>query len=282
MDIKATDVKKLREKTGAGMMECKKALVESAGDFAKAVKILKELGLAAAKKRDGRVTKEGRIFVKLTPSKAIVLEILCETDFVAKNKDFIALGEKLVAAVDEKNYTQPNDELQAIVKETIAVIKENIALKRFVVMEATENELMLDYIHGEGRIGVVTKLKLGDAALKSNEKVKELCFDICLHIAAFAPSFLDRSQIDAEYLKEQEEIFTKQAQNLGKPEKVIAGIVKGKLSKHMAEICLVDQNFVKDEKQTVAAVLKNLGKELGCSIEIADFIYYKLGADNEV
>ena len=277
MEIKASIVKELREKTGAGMMDCKKALVQAQGDFAKAEKILKELGLAAAKKRDGRTTKEGRIFSTISQNKGILLELSCETDFVAKNKDFIALGEKCISIIDEKNLTGYTDELDACVKDTLALIKENLALKRFKVIEAKDDEILIDYIHGEGRIGVIVKLKVGDPGLKENEKVKQTAFDLALHVAAFGPLYLDRNGVNPEYLKEQEEIFTKQAEKLGKPEKVITGIVKGKINKHLAEICFLDQGFVRDEKLKVSVVLKNLGKEVGGEINIADFLYFKLG-----
>jgi len=279
VEIKATLVKELREKTGAGMMDCKKALVQAQGDFTKAEKILKELGLAAAKKRDGRVTKEGKIFSRISKNKGILLELSCETDFVAKNKDFIALGEKCISIIDEKNLTSPTEELDACVKETLARIKENLMLKRFQVMEAKENEFLMDYIHGEGRIGVIVKLKLSDPSLGDNEQVKKTAFDLALHVAAFSPLYLNRDAVDPAYLKEQEEIFIKQAEKLGKPENVIQGIVKGKINKHFSEICFVDQGFVRDEKQKVSAVMKNLSKEVGGDIEIADYLYFKLGEE---
>ncbi|MBN2534057.1 MAG: translation elongation factor Ts [Spirochaetales bacterium] len=277
MEIKASMVKELREITGAGMMECKKALVQADGDFAKAEKILKELGLAAAKKRDGRATNEGRIFSRLDGNRGILLELSCETDFVAKNKDFIALGEKCLDIIIEKNLTEITEDLNLCVKDTIARIKENIILKRFKVIEAKDDEFLVDYIH-ESKIGVIIKFSSGgNPALKNNEKVKTTTFDLALHAAAFAPLYLDRDKINPEYLKEQEEIFKKQAGKLDKPEKVIQGIVKGKLNNHIAEICFVEQGFVRDDKLKVSTVLKNLGKEAGGTISITDFLYFKLG-----
>jgi len=279
VDIKAQDVKKLREKTGAGMMECKKALVKAEGDFSKAERILKELGLAAAKKRGGRETNEGRIFSKISNSKGIILELSCETDFVARNKDFILLGEKLLNIIDEKNLTKPTEELETCVKYTLARIKENLGLKRFTVVNAEDNELLVEYIHGEGRIGVIVKIKVSDPALKDNDKVKQTSFDLALHVAAFAPMYLSRDSVDNAYIQEQEGLFIKQAEKLGKPEKVIQGIVKGKMSKHFSEVCLLDQGFVKDEKQKVAKVLKDLSNEVGGNVEVVDFIYFRLGSE---
>lgn len=279
MAIKAADVKKLRDITGAGMMDCKKALTEADGDFAKAEKHLKELGLAAAAKRSGRATNEGRIFTKIGDSRAAMLELACETDFVARNKDFVALGEDLVSTIVEKGMTEADGELEERVKATISTIKENMGIKRFQSFSLAENEMATEYIHGNGEIGVLLKLKADKKEVLENAAVKEFAFDTALHIAAFNPTYLDRSQIDEAYKKEQEEIFTKQAENLGKPEKVIAGIVKGKLNKHFAEICLLDQGFVKDEKQSVNKVMEQISKDAGGKLEIVDYLYYKLGEE---
>ncbi len=280
MEIKALEVKALREKTGAGMMECKKALVEANGDPAKAEKILKELGLAAVKKVDGRVTKEGKIFIKLVPRKGIMLELNCETDFVARNKDFIATGERMISTALEKNLTSVTDELVSYTQDIISKIKENISLRRLKVMEAKPDELLVDYIHGDGKIGVIVKIKAGNPALLDDPKVKETAFNLALHVAAFAPAYLTSDMVDPAYVKEQEEIFTKQAQATGKPANVLQGIIKGKLAKHLSEICFVEQNYVKEEKFKVKDVLKNLGKELGTTFEITDYMYMKLGSGN--
>jgi elongation factor Ts len=280
VEITATDVKNLREKTGAGMMDCKKALVESGGDFTKAEKYLKGLGLAAAAKRAGRTTNEGRIFIETRSGRSVILELSCETDFVAKNEDFKALGKKLCGVISENNLTSAEDEtLAAMVKETVGIIKENIMLKRFKVIETAANEVLSEYIHGEGRIGVVVKLALGEASVKENQVIKELAFNLALHTAAFAPLFISADMVPDSYKKEQEEIFWKQAQSLGKPEKVLEGIVKGKMAKHLAEICFLEQNYVKDEKIKVRQILEQTGKEAGTTLTIADFAYYKVGQE---
>ena len=281
MEIKALDVKKLREKTGAGMMDCKKALQDAGGDFAKAEKILKELGLAAARKRAGRSTSEGRVFARIGPGRGVLLELSCETDFVAKNKDFIALGERLSELILENGASVSREELEAPVREAIGKIKENMSLKRFGVLEASDNELLMSYIHGEGKIGVMVKVAVPDAALTGNAEVQEVAFDLALHTAAFAPLYLDRTKVPEEYVKEQEELFAKQAAGLGKPEAVLKGITQGKLKKHLAEICFVDQAFVKDQALTVAKVLENLGKTVGGAVEIGDYLYYRVGEESE-
>ncbi|MBN2553606.1 MAG: elongation factor Ts [Spirochaetales bacterium] len=281
MDIKATDVKALREKTGAGMMDCKNALVKANGDAARAEKILKELGLAAAKKRAGRATKEGRVFSRIQDGTGALLELTCETDFVAKNKEFVALGQTLAeAAVSRGRQARPED-FSSQVQEAVGKIKENITLRRLQVIEAGANDMILDYIHGEGKIGVMVRFSLSDPSLKDNPRVKEVAFDLTLHTAAFAPLFLSRDQVPKPYLDEQEEIFTKQAEKLGKPENVVKGIVQGKINKHMAEICFVDQPFIKDQNLKVSKVLEDLGKEVGGKVQISEYLYYKVGEELE-
>jgi elongation factor Ts len=279
VEIKATDVKALREKTGAGMMDCKKALVQANGDSAKAEKILKELGLAAAQKRAGRATKEGRVFSRIEDGKGVLLELTCETDFVAKNKEFLALGETLTESAIARGAGAKPEDFSSQVQDAVGRIKENITLRRLQVMETNANEMILDYIHGEGKIGVMVKFVLSDESLKNNPRVKEVGFDLTLHTAAFAPLFLKRDHVPSAYLAEQEEIFTKQAEKLGKPEKVVKGIVQGKLNKHLAEICFVDQPFVKDQNLKVSKVLDELNKEIGGQVQIDEYLYYKVGEE---
>jgi len=278
VEIKATDVKALRDKTGVGMMDCRNALEKAGGDFEKAEKILKELGLAAAQKRSGRATKEGKVFARVEGDKAAILELLCETDFVGRNSDFRALGEQLLSLVLAKRPAAVTPEMQELVNGAIAKIKENMGIGRFEVMTAKPNELIVSYVHGD-KLAVLVKFSLSSAALKEHPKVKEAVMDCALHAAAFAPVALTQSGVSPAYLKEQEEIFTVQAKNTGKPENVVQGIVKGKLKKHMQEICFVDQLHVKQTKKSVADVLRELGKEVGGEVALADYRYYKLGAE---
>lgn len=277
MSIKAADVKKLRDQTGAGMMECKKALTEANGDFGKAEKILKELGLAAAAKRSGRATNQGRISSYVGDKKASILELVCETDFVARNDDFVKLSNDLAKTIVDKELTEVNDELTDKVNTLMGTIKENMSLKRFSVMDIADDELVKEYIHGEGSIGVLVKLKSDNPEVLKDAKIAEFVFDCALHIAAFNPTYLDRTAVSADYLAEQEGIFRKQAENMGKPEKVIEGIIKGKMNKHLSEICFLDQPFVKDDKQSVTKVMNALGKELGAKLSIVDYKYYRVG-----
>jgi elongation factor Ts len=282
MEIKASDVKALREKTGAGMMECKNALVETQGDFAKAEKLLKEKGLAAVEKRADRATNEGKIFVKVKGNKAILVEVACETDFVSRNDDFIALGDAVIERVAAKGYTEANDELAGMVTDLATKIRENMSLKRVKVLIGTENDSFTSYIHGEGKIGVVVKLSSDKKEALADERVTTFAFDIALHIAAFNPMALDRSKIDQVHITEQEEIFRKQMQAdekiVGKPANVIESILKGKVNKYLSDICLLDQGFVKDEKQPVSKVLADLGKQIGAKLDIAEYVYFRVGA----
>ena len=163
---------------------------------------------------------EGRIFSKVEDGRGILLEVSCETDFVAKNEEFIALGEKLMASALEGQ----KDRFDDLLSESIGRIKENIALRRMRIIENQPDELLVDYIHGEGRIGVLVRFHLSDEKLKQLPRVKEVAFDLALHAAAFAPHFLRRENVDAAYLAEQEEIFLKQAEKLGKPESLITHV----------------------------------------------------------
>jgi elongation factor Ts len=282
MDISAADVKRLREKTGAGMMECKNALVSTEGDFAKAEKLLKEKGLAAVEKRSDRATNEGKVFVKISGGRAALVELASETDFVARNPEFIALGNTIADLVLEKGYTGPNDELSAMVTDLATKIRENMSLKRLTLVQAGANEYLTQYIHGDGNIGVVVRFESDKPEIFKNEEAKAFAFTIALHIAAFNPLALDRTKIDPEFLKEQEGIFRKQMEgdeNLkGKPAAVIDNILKGKINKYLAGICLAEQGYVKDEKFTVAQALADCGKKLGAALSVKDYVYYKVGA----
>jgi elongation factor Ts len=283
-DISAAEVKKLREKTGAGMMECKNALVASNGDAAAAEKILKEKGLAAVEKRSGRAANEGKIFIKIKEdgTRAVLLELASETDFVARNPDFIALGEAIAEKALEKGYTDTAEELKAMVLDLAAKIRENMNLKRLMVMDAGPGEYLCRYIHGDGAIGVAVKLASDKAEALKNDEVKDFAFTLALHIAAFNPMALSREKIDPAWLKEQEDIFRKQMEQdesvKGKPANVIENILKGKVSKFLKEICLLDQGYVKDEKLSVAKALEEAGKKAGAVLSVSDYAYFKVGA----
>jgi elongation factor Ts len=280
MAITAADVKKLRDKTGAGMMDCKKALQEADGDFQKAERILKELGKAAAAKRSGRATNEGRIFVQTEGNRAVVLELACETDFVARNENFVALGNELTADILARDVRTADETLTGKVEDMISTIKENMSLRRFTVVEKGDAEIFSSYIHGDtGRMGGVVTVAASDASALTAQPVIDFAFDVALHVVAFRPMYLSTDAVEPAYKQEQEEIFMTQAKNMDKPEKVLQGIVQGKLKKHFAEICLLEQGFVKDEKKAVKEVAKEVSAAAGADISVTNYVVFAVGED---
>jgi len=274
------EVKKLRDKTGAGMLDCKKALVKANGDMAIAERVLKELGLANAGKRVGRPTNNGSVFTLIADGRAAMVELSCETDFVARNSLFRDTGEKVVRTILQSKLSEKNQELEMMVKEAIAILKENILIGRIVLWDFAENELVVNYSHNEGQIGALVKLSCDSPATASRDETGELAFLLALHVAAFNPPYLNRAAVDPSYLKEQEEVFTAQARNMGdKPEKIIKGIVAGKLQKHLEGICFEDQGFVKEEKKPVKKIVDETAETCGGTIAISNYAYIAVGRD---
>ena len=261
--ITAALVKELRERTGAGMMDCKKALTAVEGDMDKAIDFLREKGLAAAAKKAGRIAAEGVVgsFVSADGKIGAIVEVNCETDFVAKTDGFKALVEKIAAHIVA---TKPADveallaseldgqTVEALVTASVAKIGEKISVRRFALYEAPEG-VVAAYIHGGGKIGIIVELKGGNA---------ELGKDVAMHVAAANPSYLERSQVPAAELEHEKEVLSEQAKNEGKPEKIIEKMVMGRINKYYKEVCLVDQEFVKDPDQTVGKLVKAAGAEV--------------------
>ncbi|MCH5291420.1 MAG: elongation factor Ts [Treponema sp.] len=276
MEITATQVKELREKTGAGMMDCKKALVDTNGDFDAAEKLLKEKGLAAVAKRAERATSEGRIFVKQNGNKVAVVELVCETDFVANNAEFISCGEKIVETVFEKGYTKIEDELSATLLDFATRTRENMSLRKVQVIDVPQNAVAGIYVHSDNKTAGVTVI-----AGSTDAKVQEFAKDCCMHLAAFTPAYIKPEDVPASYIEEQKEIFKAQMENdeklKGKPDSVRDGILQGKIKKHLAEVCFVDQMFVKDDKKSVSAKLDEIAKEVGATLTFGDVFLFVLG-----
>lgn len=279
MAVTPQDVKKLRDMTGAGMLDCKNALIEANEDFAKAEKLLKEKGLASADKRSGRATNQGAVFSSIVGGKAAMVELTCETDFVAKNEKFRSAGKQLVDVVVAQGLLAVTPELETIVKEAISILKENMTVGRVLSWDVGESDVVVDYLHNGGQIGVMIKLVCDSPKTAGTEEVKALAFDLALHVAAYNPAYLDRGSVDPAYIQEQEEIFTKQAENMGKPEKIIQGIVKGKLNKHLSQICFVDQGFVKEDKKSVQKVVAEVAKAVGGTVNLVDYAYMAIGQE---
>ena len=276
MAITAADVKALREKTGAGMMECKKALTECNGDIAEAEKSLKEKGLAAMAKRSERATSEGRLFIRQDGNKIAVIELTCETDFVAKNADFIAVGEKMLDVTLAKGYTKVEAEHEEILEPLKVSIRENMKVAKVEVFEVPATASAAYYVHSDFKTGAVVIID-GSTA----DTVKTFAKDCCLHIAAFTPSYTSKKDVPQSYIDEQKEIFKAQMDQdekmAGKPENVKEGILQGKINKHLAEICFEDQMFVKDDKKTVTAKLAETGKEAGATLSFVVAKLFVLG-----
>ena len=276
MAITAADVKALREKTGAGMMECKKALTECNGDIAEAEKSLKEKGLAAMAKRSERATSEGRLFIRQDGNKIAVIELTCETDFVAKNADFIAVGEKMLDVTLAKGYTKVEAEHEEILEPLKVSIRENMKVAKVEVFDVPATASAAYYVHSDFKTGAVVIVD-GSTA----DSVKTFAKDCCLHIAAFTPSYTSKKDVPQSYIDEQKEIFKAQMDQdekmAGKPENVKEGILQGKINKHLAEICFEDQMFVKDDKKTVTAKLAETGKEVDATLSFAVAKLFVLG-----
>ncbi|MCR5317478.1 MAG: translation elongation factor Ts [Treponema sp.] len=276
MAITAAQVKELREQTGAGMMDCKKALTETNGDFDAAAKLLKEKGLAAVAKRAERVTSEGRIFIRQNGNKIAVVELVCETDFVANNADFISSGEKILDMVFEKGYTEPNKELSDVLLDFATRTRENMSLSKVQIIEVPEGASSGIYVHSNFKQAAVTIVKGS-----TDDKVKEFAKDCCMHLVAFTPAYIKQSDVPQSYIDEQKDIFKKQMEQdpkmASKPENVREGILQGKINKHLAEVCFVDQMFVKDDKKSVSAKLAEIGKEVGATLEFGDISLLVLG-----
>ncbi len=276
MEIKAADVKALREATGAGMMECKNALKETNGNAEEAAKILKEKGLAAVAKRSGRATVEGREFIRQQDNKIVMVEVTCETDFVAKNKDFIELGEKLLDLTFEKGFTTVEQAHKDLLLDLQTKIRENMSVTRVSVIDIPENAVAAYYIHSDSKTGAITVVEGC-----SDDKVKEFAYDCCLHLAAFTPEFIKQDEVPQSYIDEQTEIFKGQIEQdpktSSKPENVKEGILKGKLKKALSSVCFVDQMFVKDDKVSVAKKLEQVGKETGNKLSFGKISLFVLG-----
>ena len=291
MAITATMVKELREMTGAGMMDCKKALTETNGDMDAAVEFLRKNGQAKAEKKASRIAAEGlcKVIVK-DDTTAAVVEVNSETDFVAKNADF----QNFVAAVAEQAVNSDaadmdaflaeawNQDSQKTVKEAlvdkVAVIGENLNIRRYEKVVA-EHGCVVSYTHVGGRIGVIVEAETDVV----NDAVKEALTNLAMQIAALNPKYVSRDEVSAEYIAHEKEILLAQIQNdpkeSQKPEKVINGMIEGRISKELKEICLVDQIYVKaeDGKQTVAKYIDQVAKETGAKLSVKRFVRFETG-----
>ncbi len=285
--VTAQLVKELRELTGAGMMDCKKALAETNGDLKKAVDVLREKGLASAAKKAGRVAAEGVVssYVSGDFSKGTLVELNCETDFVAINPLFANLSKEICEIASENNcedvgqiqglaykFNSESPTVKDAIVGLVSKLGENISLRR-VVNYSSNNGVINTYIHGDGKIGVMVELKSDN----KGEEVAKIAKDICMQIAASNPLFLDVNSVDPEVVEKERQILKTQALNEGKPEQVVEKMVEGRIRKYYQEVCLVEQSFVKDPDLTVKKFLEGKSKELGCTIEVVRFARFEKG-----
>ena len=292
MAVTAAMVKELREMTGAGMMDCKKALAATDGDMDKAVEFLREKGLAGAEKKAGRIAAEGIVATAMTEDekKAVVVEVNAETDFVAKNAKFQAYVAQVAAQaltttaadmdafMEEKWAADETLTVKEALSSQISIIGENMNIRRFKQV-VEENGVVVSYIHAGGRIGVLVDVETSVV----NDAVKEMGKNIAMQIAALNPKYTSRDEVSAEFIEHEKGILMAQIQNdpkeASKPEKVIQGMIQGRINKEMKEICLLDQTYVKaeDGKQSVAQYVAQVAKENGANITVKGFVRFEAG-----
>jgi elongation factor Ts len=295
MAITAAMVKELREMTGAGMMDCKKALTEADGNMEKAVEVLREKGLAASAKKAGRIASEGMVEIFLSEDNKVgaIVEVNSETDFVAKNqvfRDYVAAVAKQAAEstaadidafFDEKWALDTQFTVREALSQQVAVIGENLNIRRFERYTKAQAGKLVSYIHGGGRIGVMIELACENEA----EELVELGKNIAMQIAALNPKFITEADVPAEFIAKETEILTAQAmndpKNAKKPENIIAKMIEGRLKKELKEMCLVEQPYVKDTDMTVQQYIDSVAKTVGAPISIARIVRFETGEGME-
>ena len=282
--ISAKVVKELREMTGAGMMECKKALTKTDGDIEKAVEFLREKGLASAAKKAGRVAAEGLVKTYVTEDgkNASIVEVNCETDFVALNEQFVQFTENLAKFVITSSATTVEELLaekfdgEKTVQETltnlIKTLGKNMTVRRFKKF-SVEKGAIQGYVHGGGRIGVIVEAVCDTESPVVTEVAKELC----MQVAAANPLFLSEADVDQQSIEKEKEIYRVQALNEGKPEKIVEKMVEGRIKKYYKEVCLLDQPWVKDGDKSISKLVAEKSKEVGSEITIKSFVRFERG-----
>jgi elongation factor Ts len=283
-NITAAQVKELRERTGAGMLDCKNVLVETDGDLDKAIDVLREKGLAKAAKKAGRIAAEGLVRIRLSEDgkQAGIIEVNSETDFVAKNQDFIDFVDTLSCMTVDTDTTHMDDfiakkyndtqTVQEKLTDFIATIGENINVRRFESLHEP-GTVYVGYLHGTGRIGVVVGLRT-EAAVS---EVESLGKDLAMQIASMNPLFIDESQVDPQYMENEKEILVRQALNEGKPAEIVEKMVMGRLKKELKETCLLEQKFVKNGELTVGQYVSDSEKAVGKDIKVVSMVRYEVG-----
>ena len=284
MAISAKDVMELRKQTDCGMMECKKALTEADGNFEKAIEILRERGLATAAKKASRVAAEGMVYADYCPKckVGVVIEVNAETDFVAKNDKFVDFVKEATKVIMKQNpadvealmacKTEAGETVDEALKSLILVIKENIKVRRFTRYEGVCSA----YVHGGGTHGILVNFETTNG-IEAKDEFAAYGKDVAMQIAALNTPYLNESEVPAEIIEHEKEVMRQQVINEGKPEQIADKIVMGKIGKFYKENCLLDQEFVKDNKINIKQYTQNTAKELGGSIEIKRFVRFEKG-----
>lgn len=286
--ITASQVKELRDKTNVGMMECKQALTECGGDIEAAIKYLRERGAIKAAKKADRIAKEGVVAAQISEDgkSGVLIEINCETDFVAKNDNFKAFVDEVASAVSASGAAtldaalaadKSGETVDAFIKAKVIEMGENLQLRRIERFDVSGEGAVASYIHLGGKVGVLIEVSTEKAETVKTEAFADLVKDLTLHIAAAAPAGLAREDIPAELVDAEKEIFRKQMEGQNKPAEIVEKIIEGKLVKFYSETCLLEQGFVKDPDSTIKALISSKGKELGDDINIVRFTRFGLG-----
>lgn len=286
--ITAAIVKELRDKTNAGMMDCKKVLTETNGDIEASIKLLRERGIAKAGAKADRAAKEGIITARVNDAATagILLEINCETDFVSKNENFQAFVHEIADALANASAADHSAalalqhgeyDIENTIKAKVVEVGENLQFRKYVRFEAAPGGVVGSYIHMGGKVGVLIEVGTTQPATKDTDAFRELVKDLTLHIAACAPKGLSREDIPESVIENEKEIFRAQLLNEGKPEAMLEKILPGKLAKWFSESCFLEQGFVKDPDTTVSKLLAAKGTELGDTLTVTRFVRYGLG-----
>lgn len=291
MSISATMVKELREKTSAGMMDCKKALEEAKGDFEAAVEWLRVKGLSAAAKKSDRIAAEGLVSAATSGKTAAVVEVNSETDFVSRNEGFKSFVGDILTQVlnsnstapilDQDSVKSPSKKISETLKEAIATLGENIVVRRSEKYVVAGEGLVHTYIHGEGKIGVMIEVSAENATAANSAEARTFASDVCLHIAATNPLALSQADMDPAVVNKEKEILKLKNLESGKKPEMVEKIVEGQIRKFLAENCLMDQSFVKNPEITVTTLMRDVSTKAGGALTIKRFTRFELGAGIE-